>query len=375
MVIFFIRSREKTTIETIKDELKVKMKQPADIDNNKLTNEDNGLLERIGRNTRELNQNNVTRTKAYFDFYQKHPEIHWAFLGHMVSRNGGWNMTDLKGDLLTRLLTKKERNAYFAFLERGNWLIFQDAYPQFLLYSESLNRNKPLFYLLPYLNVSTFMETIWNYFWRRPDPYILTIALVINEQNYLEKRVIQNPIYQKDVLNTLEFKLQDYLSFNHILFPYRKKSLAGQTLHQFQSLHERILLGKRLYAVLFQRLNQFVDWAKAQPHTGSRKDYWPHIFNNVNEGIPGIPYQLRLNACKLRWGARRIYSPDLTSTWKNVHHQEAEKGDWFSDWQVADYLSELSETQIKGEIEFEYCKTLERLELAALAKKVITIFD
>ncbi|MEH7011334.1 DUF2515 domain-containing protein [Neobacillus niacini] len=375
MVIFFIRSREKTTIETIKDELKVKMKQPADIDNNKLTNEDKGLLERIRRNTRELNQNNVTRTKAYFDFYQKHPEIHWAFLGHMVSRNGGWNMTDLKGDLLTRLLMKKERNAYFTFLERGNWLIFQDAYPQFLLYSESLKRNKPLFYLLPHLNISTFMETIWNYFWRSPDPYILTIALVINEQNYLEKRVIQNPIYQKDVLNTLEFKLQDYLSFNHILFPYRKKSLAGQTLHQFQSLHERILLGKKLYAVLFQRLNQFVEWAKAQPHTGSRKDYWPHIFNNVNEGIPGIPYQLRLNSCKLRWGARRIYSPDLTSAWKNVHHQEAEKGDWFSDWQVADYLSELSVTQINGEIEYEYCKTLERLELAALAKKVITIFD
>lgn len=124
---------------------------------------------------------------AYFDFYQKHPEIHWAFLGHMVSRNGGWNMTDLKGDLLTRLLTNKERDAYFTFLERGNWLIFQDAYPQFLLYGESLKRNKPLFYLLPALDISSFMESVWNYFWKRRDSYILTIALVINEQNYLEK--------------------------------------------------------------------------------------------------------------------------------------------------------------------------------------------
>ena len=162
-----------------------------------LTKEDQGLFERIRRETQELNLNNVTRTKAYFDIYQKHPEIHWAFLGHMVSRNGGWNMTDLKGDLLTRLLTKKERNDYFNFLERGNWLIFQDAYPQFLLYGESLKRGKPLFYLLPYLNISTFMETIWNYFWRSPDPYILTMALVINEQNYLEKRVIQNPDLSK----------------------------------------------------------------------------------------------------------------------------------------------------------------------------------
>jgi hypothetical protein len=351
------------------------MKKTGVTETHHLSKEDHGLLERIKHATEELNQNNVTRTQAYLDLYLKHPEIHWAFLGHMVSRNGGWNMTDLKGELLTRLLTRKERNDFFSFLERGNWLIFQDAYPQFLLYSESLKRNKPLFYLLPYLSISTFMESIWNYFWRERDSYVLTIALIINEQNYLEKRVIQNPIYQKGVLHTLEFKLQELLSFNHILFPYRKKTLAGQTVYQFQSLHERILLGKRLYAVLFQNVNQFVDWAKAHRHTGSRKDYWPHIFNNVNEGIPGFPYQLRLNSCKLRWGAKKIYSPDLTSAWKNVQHQEAEKGDWFRDWQVANYLSELSETQINGEIEYEYCKTLERLELAALAKKVITIFD
>lgn len=375
MIIFFIRSREKTPIETIKNELKVKMNKGAVIDSNTLTKEEQGLLEKIRKYTSELNLNNVTRTEAYFDVYQKHPEIHWAFLGHMVSRNGGWNMTDLKGDLLTRLLTKKEREDFFTFLERGNWLIFQDAYPQFLLYSESIERKKPLFNLLPYLNISTFMETIWNYFWRVPDTYILTMALIINEQNYLEKRVIQNPIYQKAVLTTMEFKLQDVLSFNHILFPYRKKSLAGQTLHQFQSLHERILLGKRLYNVLFQKKELFVQWAKVHRHTGSRKDYWPHIFNNVNEGIPGIPYQLRLNACKLKWGARKIYSPNLTNAWKNVLHQDAEKGDWCNDWQIADYLSELNETQINGEIEYEYCKTLERLELAALAKKVITIFN
>lgn len=354
------------------------MSKKANIDTKKISNEDQGLLAKIRKNTMELNQNNVTRTKAYLNVYLKHPEIHWAFLGHMVSRNGGWNMTDLKGDFLTRLLTRKERNAFFNFLERGNWLIFQDAYPQFLLYVESLKKGKPLFYLLPYLNISIFMETIWTYFWRRPDTYLLTMALIINEQNYLERRVIQHSDYQKEVLNTLEFKLQDFLSFNHILFPYRKKSLAGQTLHQFQSLHERILLGKRLYSILFQskeRLNQFEEWAKVHPHTGSRKDYWPHIFNNVNEGIPGIPYQLRLNSCKLRWGARKIYSPDLSSSWKNVHHQEPEKGDWFQDMHVADYLSEHIDTPINGEIENEYCKTLERLELAALAKKVITIFD
>jgi Protein of unknown function (DUF2515) len=374
-VIFFIRNREKTAIERIKGELKQKVNKKQVL--NTLTKEEKSLVERIRRETRALNENNVKRTKAYFDFYQNNPKIHWAFLGHMVSRNGGWNMTDLKGDHLTRLLSRSERNAFFSFLERGNWLIFQDAYPQFLLYRESLKRNRALFYLFPHLNISTFMETIWYEFWRTTDPYLLTVGMIINEQSYLENRVIQNPVYQKKVLNTLEFKLQDILSINHILFPYRKNSLVGLTLHQFGSLHERILLGKRLYTLLFQKqelLNQVVEWAKSQPHTGSRKDYWPHIFNNVNEGIPGFAYQLRLRSCKLRRGARRIYSPDLRSVWKNVDHQEAEKGDWLKDEMVADYLSEHTETII-GEIKDEYCKTLERLELAAFAKKVISILD
>lgn len=110
-----------------------------------LSSEEQKLIQRINIQTSLLNKNNVTRTKAYLDFYQAHPEIHWAFLGHMVSRNGGWNMTDLRGDLLSGLLTKNEKKSYFAFLERGNWLIFQDAYPQFLLYEESLARKNRCF--------------------------------------------------------------------------------------------------------------------------------------------------------------------------------------------------------------------------------------
>lgn len=325
----------------------------------------------------EHNLNNVTRTKAYLDFYLRYPEVRWAFLGHMVSRNGGWNMTDLQGEFLPKLLSKKERMTFFNFLERGNWLIFQDVYPQFLIYEESIKRNKPLFYLLTYLNVSTFMETIWNHFWRNHDTYTLCIALVINEQSYLEQRVVQHPVYQKEVLNKFEFILQDLLSFNNILFPYDGGKLAGQTLHQFESLHERILLGKRLYSILFHNkdfLRQVVDWAKNHPHTGSRKDYWPQIFNNVKEGLPGLTYPIRLKSCQLRKGARRFYSPKLENAWKNVIQPEAEKGDWFDDYQVADYLVDDMEN-IDGEIKNEYCKTLERLEVAALAKKTFNFLE
>jgi hypothetical protein len=343
----------------------------------KITKFEGTLLEKIRTETQEHNLNNVTRTKAYLELYLHHPEIHWAFLGHMVSRNGGWNMTDLKGEFLTRLLSKKERETFFSFLERGNWLIFQDVYPQFLLYEESLKQNKPLFYLFSFLNISTFMETIWNHFWQTQETYVLAIALIINEQSYLEKRVVQNQHYQKGVLNKFEFLLQDLLSFNHILFPCGKRNLTGLTLHQFESLNERILLGKRLYSVLFEnkeRHKQVLEWAKTHPHTGSRKDYWPHIFNNINEGIPGFAYQTRLKDCQLRSRARKIYSPALEHAWKNVSQAEAEKGDWFEDCRVVEYLTNTNE-KIDGEIRNEYCKTLERLELAAIAKKAISILE
>ncbi|MED4229239.1 DUF2515 domain-containing protein [Neobacillus cucumis] len=355
----------------IKEELKNKSNStPAPFS---VTKSEQILVEKIMLKTKENNLNNVTRTRAYLDFYLRYPDIHWAFLGHMVSRNGGWNMTDLKGELLTRLMTKKDRVVFFQFLERGNWLIFQDVYPQFLLYEESLRQGKPLFHLFRHFNISIFMEILWHQFWKSNDAYILTIALVINEQYYLEKRMVQNPQNQKDVLNKLEFLLQDWLSFNHILFPYGNKNLVGQTLHQFESLHERILLGKRLYKILFHQdiHPKVVEWAKNHHHTGSRKDYWPDIFNSVNEGTPGFPYQLHLESCQLRPSAKRIYSPTLENAWENVKHIEAEIGDWFNDWHVVDYLKE-DEKIVNGEIKDEYCKTLERLELAALAKKAIT---
>lgn len=362
----------------IKKELKKKEGKNGTI--KRLSLEEKKLLEKIQHQTERFNINNITRTNAYLHFYNKYQDIHWAFLGHMVSRNGGWNMTDLKGEFLSRLLTKKEQQAFFSFLERGNWLIFQDAYPQFLVYDESCKRNKNLFHLLPYLQVSTFMETIWNYYWYERDLSILTIALIINEQSYLEKRVIKNPLFQKNIFHSIEFKLQDYLSLNHILFPLidnGKIHLIGQTLHHFECLQERILLGKRLYSILFhdkELLIKAVRWANEQPHTGSRKDYWPHLFHDLKEGLPASTLRPRLKSCQLIPGMPRIYSPDLTAAWKNVNHQPAEIQDWFQNWKVLHYFLH-SKEKTNGEIQSDYCKTLEKLELAAITKKAFFPFE
>ncbi|WP_059173496.1 DUF2515 domain-containing protein [Bacillus sp. FJAT-27445] len=331
------------------------------------------IVQDIRNRTSRLNLNNITRTKAYLDFFVQYPEIHWAFLAHMVSRNGGWNMTDLKGSLVGRLLTKKEAEAYFSFLERANWLIFLDAFPQLLLYEESQKRGRNLFHLLPYLGVSGFMEPIWNHFWVEKDLRTLTYGLIANEQNYLEARVLQNPSFKNKVFNTLEFLLQDVLSMNHILFPYESRKLAGLTVHQFESLDERILIGKKLYAILFgdeERLNLVKEWALANPHTGSRKDYWPHLFNDIEELMPGSALKPRILSCQIAPGATRIFSPKLQYAWPNQQHPPAEPGDWFTSWEAVYYLTDLAEHE-DGQIKNHYCKTIERLDLAAIAKKAL----
>ncbi|MFC0472760.1 DUF2515 family protein [Halalkalibacter kiskunsagensis] len=278
----------------------------------------------------------------------------------------------LKGDLLSRLLSGKEQKEFFHFLERGNWLIFQDVYPQMLLYEESINRHTNLFYLLPRFDVSKFMYVLWNHFWQTKDRYTLAIALVINEQSYLEKRVIQNPLFQKTVLETLKFQIQELFSLNQILFPYKKTDEAkviGQSIYHFSSLHDRILLGKRLYDLLFDETfyEQIYNWSIQQPHTGSRQDYWPEIFNDLNESTPEEPFKRRTRNCKLKPGANRIYSPKLQFAWSDVDHVAAEKGDWYQDWTVLQYLQKHIK-KVNGDIYEDYCETLERIELAIIAK-------
>ncbi len=343
--------------------------------NSKLSKDERMIMEDINTRTRDLNLNNVTRTQAYLDFYLRNPEIHWSFLGHMVSRNGGWNMTDLKGEFLSRLLTEREQKDFFLFLERGNWLIFQDVFPQLLLYEKSRQLEQPLFHLLPCLSVSVFMETVWDFFWRWGDRPLLAVSLIINEQSYLEEKLLKDGHYT-NVLHTIEFSLQDVLSLNHILFPFArngKTKLMGQTLHQFTSLYERIELGKRMYTLLFSDTTKYADflqWAKDHPHTGSRSDYWPNIFKKVKETIPGRLYNPQIKDCSLKPGASHLYSPSLQFTWGDIKHTEPSQTDWCKDSKAIDHLINIPD-RVDGEIQHAYCKSLEKLAFTIFTKKAI----
>lgn len=350
----------------------------------KLSESEQEIVVRIRHKTQQHNADNIDRTRAYLDFYEKHPEIHWALLAHLVSRNAGWSMTDLRGELLPRLLSAKEQLDFFSFLERGNWLIFHDAYPQLLLYEESVKCQTNLFHLLPQLKVSAFMQAVWNVFWVKGDRELLAVALIINEQNFLEEQVMKNAQYRSSVLQSLPFALQELLQLNQILFPYNPYQeafaaknelplrLIGQNVSHFASLSERITLGKSLYALLFRTadyLEGVSGWAAETPHSGSRKDFWPHLFHDLNETVPGRSYQRKIASCRIKPGANRLYSPVLRNAWKTIVHTPPADVDWYHGQVEVIKVLMLTEGAAKtAEMGEVYCQTLEKMELAVLAR-------
>lgn len=336
------------------------------------------LIQDIITTTNRLNRNNVTRTIAYYDIYQRHPELHWALLAHMVSRNGGWNMTDLRGEWLPILIAKDRCEDMFEFLERINALIFQDAYPQLLLYEAGRAQKRNLSHLLPSLHVSAFMKPIWDLFWHKRCSELLTVGLIVNEQHYIEGRVVQKEPY-RSLLDSLALKAQALFQLNIIVFPYsqdhlQSHRLAGVILESFSDLSERIGIGKKLYAILFgvPAIHEGVlTFASVSPHTGSRSDYWPQLFATIKKAPPGTNLTEKLDGCKLVAGADRLYSPKLANAWKDRQLEPSDRYDWFSDMKAMDYFSDIALPR-SFEITNEYCFALNKLELAALASQKFT---
>ncbi|WP_235941580.1 DUF2515 family protein [Paenibacillus puerhi] len=341
-----------------------------------LSDEERQLLARIRTERDELGRNNVTRTEAYLRVYRDRPELHWAFLAHMVSRNGGWAMTDLCGEFVPFLLDGEKRTWIFGFLERANALIFRDAYPQLLVYEASIKARRPLFHLLPELGVSRFMRLLWESHWEKPDVSLLTIGLIINEQHYIEERVVRNPAYRQHVISTVFFQAQALLQLNQMLLPHARTQacrLAGLTLERFTSLKERIEIGKQMYALLFAipAVHEgAVRFAFARPHTGSRADYWPHLFAPAREEPPRLRGELQekldLDGIRLKAGARKLYSPALADVWPDWPAADPEPGDWFCDLSALDYLGDIP-IPARYDLTQAYGSGLKKIELAVRA--------
>lgn len=233
------------------------------------------IIQTIKKETVQKNVDNISRTDSYFYFYQKHTEIKWAFLASMVSRNAGWNMTDLEGQWFPKVLPPKKRGILFHTYERANWLIFHDIYPQLMIYKQSKVVQKPLFHLLKAFHVSTYMEIEWMRFWKYHDKRRLMTSLIVNEQHVIQKPVIEHPFYKKKVFTSLTFQIQDWLHFSGVLFPTLTGELYGFSTTDFTNVKARIELGKKLAWLLFNKkyYDLFYAFSKRTTHTGSRYDY------------------------------------------------------------------------------------------------------
>lgn len=256
----------------------------------KITSEDKELVEQIKREVHRQNVDNIARTNAYFSYYQAYPEMKWSFLAHMVSRNAGWNMCDLKSYWFEKAIHEEKRSFLYQTYEKANWLIFHDAYPQLLLYHYSTKKGRPMFHLLRFFHVSRFMEKEWNYFWKKRDQVRLLISLIINEQNVIQKPVIERPLYQKNIFQSLLFSFQDWFHYSCVLFPTLNGELFGASVNGFTSVDKRIDLGKRLSSILFdESLYPYVyDFATHTIHTGSRYDYEQYWRNRPRQSTPAL---------------------------------------------------------------------------------------
>lgn len=221
------------------------------------------------------NQDNISRTKSYQHYYLIHKEIRWAFLASMVSRNAGWNMCDLYSSTFSAIVDQPLREKMLLTYERANWLIFRDAYPQLLLYHYSTILKRSWFHLLEKFSVSQFMIEEWEYFWKVKNEQRLMNALIINEQNIIQKPVINHPLYRRKVFFSPLFYLQELFHYSCVIFPTVGGELYGASVIQFRSLEKRIELGKKLAAILFHPdlYPYFIQFARNTEHTGSRYDY------------------------------------------------------------------------------------------------------
>lgn len=240
-----------------------------------LSERDHRLLHYVNEITHKHNKNNISRTKAYMHYYQKNPEIIWALLASLVSRNAGWNMTDLTLKPYKMLFSKEYLRLLFHSYERPNWLIFSDAYPQLLVYEISKKERKPLFYLLKAFNVSLFMEYKWELFWESKDRWDQCYSQIINEQQIIEGPILNEFFFKKTIYNSFIFHLQEMLHMNAAIFPTCLGELFGLSIHRFNDVDKRIDIGKQLSWLLFKtpESKKIIQFATEVEPTGSRLDY------------------------------------------------------------------------------------------------------
>jgi hypothetical protein len=233
----------------------------------------------------ERNRDNVARTASYLELYawtREHGcELPWVLMAHLVSRNAGYQMSDLARHL-ARDAEPYQRDAMrwlFVLLERGNYLIFWDAWHHVLhaLAGRAAALESP--------RTPRFMIDAWARHAAAPDERTLVLDLVHNEQNLIERRAVHHAelAQGRRAIELIEQSGRE----RPLLFP--AADAPEIKVGGFSRLERRIAAGTRIFDEVIAdraRRDAMFAWAMANPHTGSRavhggraspeiRDAWP----------------------------------------------------------------------------------------------------
>jgi hypothetical protein len=240
-------------------------------------------LERLLAELDARNRDNVTRTASYLELYaytREHPpDVPWLLMAHLVSRNGGYMMTDVAQSLARGgPFSRESLEELFLFLERANFLIFYDAWYHVL--HHLLGRSREL---AP-RRTPRFVCEAWARHEREYDERQLVCDLVVNEQNLIEHRVVHNPRFAR-ALAVVGF-VEAVGRERPIVLPGIDEKI---TVGGFGSLERRIATGWRIFDVALAdhaRRDALFRWAIAHPHTGSRAVYGGRATPSLREAWP-----------------------------------------------------------------------------------------
>jgi hypothetical protein len=226
------------------------------------------------------NQDNVTRTESYLELYAfsraRGLDLPWLLMAHLVSRNAGYLMTDLARALggaaggdpaMAGALTD-----LFLLLERGNWLIFWDAWHHVTLHLAGRSSE------MAAGRVPAFMRDAWRRYEAAAAHGVdatveraIVLDLVHNEQHFIERRAVHLPRLAAG-LRAITFIEQSGRE-KPMHFPVGEAEIK---VGGFGALARRIETGRRIFdEVVAERARRdaLFAWARANAHTGSRAVY------------------------------------------------------------------------------------------------------
>jgi hypothetical protein len=249
-------------------------------------------LEASLRDLDARNRDNVTRTESYLELYaytrDNPPDLPWLLMAHLVSRNGGYLMSDV-ADSIARgggAFSPGALVSLFAMLERANFLIFYDAWHHVLLHL--LGRSGEA----SSARVTPFVRAAWSRYESAHGEAVATASaekqlvrdLVTNEQNFIERRVVHAPRFAQ-ALAIVEFGASIGRE-TPIVLPDKSRTIH---VGRFALLGRRIEVGWRIFdEILADRAERerLFAWAMAHPHTGSRAVYGGRATRTIREAWP-----------------------------------------------------------------------------------------